>query len=455
MYCQQRFFAFLYALLDLTSIRPKSAPCFDMGSRGGMPFCVECTPITLTNNTSTDVYQLDGISCALSLNCTLALESAPVLLVNLGGIAYPKLQVNSPLSVALVPPVLQVGLTSSQECVNSLEKLVFMNSGNPSRRPVQQIYPSSSALVEEDNTKKSLSMQDDLQQIHASRTRVNEPYPAARPDITAQVYVGDLESCLVSVRDRIIQAFTLNTTLNNSYTKKEARKRSIRQRFNNLRLNCQDRICGGYDLEKLCTSNSMSTAEKDACAACYPRKNLRLIRDRCKEHRAGLYQVLYRACMLLGFLAMVAVLLHMVRSYRRRRRSRTFRNLAAETFLSSDLLPMATTTSVSTSSYSGLDLRTDYNPAMGDIQNSGANLSMTERRLRRLGLFNREPRKGVRDVFDLESHGCIREGSRLPKERIPVLPRASNASLRKHFTSRNMKQAPMGLGDEGNKARSG
>ncbi|EIT83441.1 putative transporter [Aspergillus oryzae 100-8] len=44
---------------------------------------------------------------------------------------------------------------------------------------------------------------------------------------------------------------------------------------------------------------------------------------------------------------------------------------------------------------------------------------MTERRLRRLGLFNREPRKGVRDVFDLESHGCIREGSRLPKERIP------------------------------------
>ncbi|KAE8321210.1 hypothetical protein BDV39DRAFT_186253 [Aspergillus sergii] len=93
----------------------------------------------------------------------------------------------------------------------------------------------------------------------------------------------------------------------------------------------------------------MSTAEKDACAACYPRKNLRLIRDRCKVHRAGLYQVLYRACMLLGFLAMVAVLLYMVRSYRRSRRSRTSRNLAAETFLSSDLLPMATTTSVSAS----------------------------------------------------------------------------------------------------------
>ncbi|KAE8368270.1 hypothetical protein BDV27DRAFT_122513 [Aspergillus caelatus] len=152
---------------------------------------------------------------------------------------------------------------------------------------------------------------------------------------------------------------------------------------------------------------------------------------------------------------MVAALLYMVGSYRRSRRSRTSRNLAAETFLSSDLLPMAKTTSVSTPSYNGLDLWTEHNPAMGDKQNSGANLSMTERRLRRLGLFKREARKGVRDVFDLESHGCIHEGSGILKERVPVLPRASNASLRRHFATRNMNQTPRGLSDEDNKTHSG
>lgn len=455
MYCQQRFFAFLYALLDLTFIRSRSVPYLDMGSRGDMPFCIECIPTTLSNTTSIDVYQLDGLSCAMSLNCTSVLDSAPVLLVNLSGIAYPKLQVNSPLSVALLSPVLQVKLASSRGGVNCLEKPIPINSDKPNYHPIQQNYHSSSGLVREDNTYKSLSMQGDLQQIHASRTRVSEPCPAARPDSTTQVYVGSLESCLIYIRDRIIQIFTVNATLDDPYTKGEVRKRSIRQRLHNLRAHCQDRICRGYDLMKLCTSSSMSTAEKDACATCYPRKNLRLIRDRCNVHRAGLYQVLYWACMLLGLFAMVAVLLYVARSYRRWRRSRTSRNLAAETLLSSDLLPMAITTSVSTSSYNALDLRTEHTPAIGDKQNSEANLSMTERRLRRLGLFNREPRKGVRDVFDLESHGCIHEGSGILKERVPVLPRASNASLRRHFATRNMKQAPRGPSDGDNRTHSG
>ncbi|KAE8375207.1 hypothetical protein BDV26DRAFT_268271 [Aspergillus bertholletiae] len=327
-----------------------------------------------------------------------------------------------------------------------------MNSGNSHHHPMQQRHHQSFGLVQEDNAHIFLSRQNALQRIHTNRIRASDPYPAARSHTTAQAYIGDPGKRWTTIGNKIKQIFAVNTTLNDSHAKKPQR-RSIRQRFHNMKLNCQNMYCRRYDLEKVCTSQSMSTAEKDVCTACYPRKNLELIRDRCKVRRARSDQVLYRACILVGFSAMVAVLLYMVRSYRHSRRSQTSRNLTAETF-SSSTLPMATTTSIAASSYSGLDMRTKHSHADG-TQSFGTNAFMTERRPRNLGFFNREPRRRIRDVFDLESLGSIREGSGILKERVPVLPRAPNASLRGQSVTKNTKQAPQGASDEDHGSCSG
>ncbi|KAE8351514.1 hypothetical protein BDV28DRAFT_136939 [Aspergillus coremiiformis] len=89
---------------------------------------------------------------------------------------------------------------------------------------------------------------------------------------------------------------------------------------------------------------------------------------------------------------------------------------------------------------------------MGDTENSESNHSMTKTKLNRLGLFTREPRKRIRDVFDLDPHGSTYETSETVNERVPVLPRASNASLRRYVMTRNKKQARFSDDNQGNQS---
>ncbi|KAB8231511.1 uncharacterized protein BDW43DRAFT_282491 [Aspergillus alliaceus] len=257
------------------------------------------------------------------------------------------------------------------------------------------------------------------------------------PDSPIQAYLEGFETLLTTTRDKIMQLSSINKGTSDHHSKRDTQPKLIRRIFHSLRMSCNDMFCEGFDLKKIRTSNSMSAAEKQDCAACYPRPNLRLIRDRCKARNAEALQDIYWACGLLGAFAGVAVLIYRVCSCRHQHRSQTRRTPTAQSFFSSTL-SIATTASP----YSSLDWRKGHEPSMDNTEGSEENLFMTEQRLNRLGLFTREPRKRIRDVFDLESYGSTQEAGGISKERVPVLPRAPNASLRRHLVTRSMEQGP-------------
>lgn len=194
-------------------------------------------------------------------------------------------------------------------------------------------------------------------------------------------------------------------------------------------------FCEGFEEDMYLKQHVCS--RKQDCAACCPRQNLRLIRCRCKARRAEALQDIYWACVLLGAFAVMADPIYLVCSCRHQHRSQTPRTPTAQSIFSSTL-SIATTAP----SYSSLDWRKGHEPSMDNTEGSEENPSMTEQRLNRLGLFTREPCKRIRDVFNLESYGSTQEAGGISKERVPVLPRTPNASLRRHLVTRRMEQGP-------------
>lgn len=229
MYRQQRFFAVLYALLGMTTVKPKNSHpsrFIDANDREGIPYCTKCLPDNFGHITASDGYQLDGLSCGIALNCTLAAISAPVLMADLDGTAnvlFAMLKVNSPRNLALIPLDHQAMLSSSQSCESSLEILVSTKLESSFYSPIQQrhIDSVSSTLAKNDDEHKAISRQSDLHQGHESPAEVGEPYSAAMPDTPIQAYLEGFETLLTTIRDKIMQVSSINKGTSNRHSKRD------------------------------------------------------------------------------------------------------------------------------------------------------------------------------------------------------------------------------------------
>ncbi|PWY73181.1 hypothetical protein BO94DRAFT_539071 [Aspergillus sclerotioniger CBS 115572] len=227
---------------------------------------------------------------------------------------------------------------------------------------------------------------------------------------------------------------------------------------------CEDNICEGNDWEKICVSSHIPTTRKDQCIMCYPRKHMALVQDYCQQQKYRELDVFYKSCALLGASIIGATLLFLLREIYRRLR---MRYQILQSICRRSQLPGNTTTKPGLSSTRGIDAMASLIPGVpkawreprqapnGTADNAETPTvtdTVIQQRFRRFGPFARDARRRVQDIFDLESF----EGYRNEPEsgtRIPVLPRAHNASLRRHATgsrSRTNSHSNRNAGSGGN-----
>ncbi|KAL1962833.1 hypothetical protein VTN77DRAFT_9108 [Rasamsonia byssochlamydoides] len=208
---------------------------------------------------------------------------------------------------------------------------------------------------------------------------------------------------------------------------------------------CEEAVCRIRDLERKCelTDRASKDARK-ACQMCYPRKDTKLVNAHCTARRRQEVRAFYFVCIFFIVASLGAGIAIFLRNRNRRRRSR--RSIINHKQKSKDAAALP-----SESDRSGLSTQV---PWLGNRRHDGQaeehrnpwddansnsiekkNWTVQQRWQQKLGLFSRSgPRKRIQDLFDLESLKSPRKDAGHPKEvgaeRIPVLPRAPNASLR-------------------------
>ncbi|EAW07663.1 uncharacterized protein ACLA_023770 [Aspergillus clavatus NRRL 1] len=220
-----------------------------------------------------------------------------------------------------------------------------------------------------------------------------------------------------------------------------ARKNSF-----NRRSRCMDDFCEGFDSNNICVSEGISPVNKELCETCYPKRNEAVIEQHCAIQEIRERQVFYGVCILLGCAILMAAFLYALHGFcgRVRRRYQMFRGLWG---------PQSSRTSV-TKSRSSSVLRDESMPALFpglsfsrrleilqrnnnseamEANGSATSLSILQRKWRKFDVYRKDSRRRLQDVFDIESLKEKLAEDTQNSDRVPVLPRAPNASIRMHI----------------------
>jgi hypothetical protein len=214
-----------------------------------------------------------------------------------------------------------------------------------------------------------------------------------------------------------------------------------------------DTFCEGFDLKKTCASEGKTPTE-EICALCYPGRNLAVIEKHCSKQEASGRRAFYSVCVLLGCFIVVAALLYLLRSFSRRvqRRYRIYRGLCSSQTPRSPATKSRSSSGFQVDSLPALFpgfsfptklevLRRENETGADDASDSTSPFDTLKQKWRQFGAFRRDFRGRIQDVFDIESLDTKHAKGVKSTHKIPVLPRAPNASIRRHF--REVKsQAP-------------
>ncbi|PWY77344.1 hypothetical protein BO70DRAFT_397635 [Aspergillus heteromorphus CBS 117.55] len=392
MYCQQRLFAFLYAVLGVfTNTTLEIPPLIPYEANGGQ-YRTECASTLSSISqyiTVSEVLDQDGPGCAVSLTNPMGWDTRPSLNAN-----EPALK----LTFTLTYPGKR---SMNLQCDTLLEGLIFSqdpetNLGNL-RSDIRLPLPSAS-------------------QVYARRTLwQGEPEKDPQADSPTQGYHGILKY-IISKMNGMGPAKRSNGEALVPFSQRPAVQRDLYS----LGPICEDIVCEGYDWEEICISSAIPADRQEQCLMCYPQKHMGLVRHYCQERRYTELDVFYKACALLGASVLGATLIYLLREIGRRLRMRCrfFQNICPQ-------LSDTTTKTGLSSIYS-----------LGSVEMPTATSTMIQQRFKRFGPFTKESRRRVQDVFDLESFEAYRGEPEVDNlKRIPVLPRAPNASVRRHSSA--------------------
>lgn len=205
---------------------------------------------------------------------------------------------------------------------------------------------------------------------------------------------------------------------------------------------CEEAVCQIRDLEKQCeTANDHASKDsKEACEMCYPRKDTTLVNAHCSSRRSKETKAFYVVGIFFIAVSLCSGLAIFLRNRNRDRRRRS-----KQKALRSDPDTPGLSTQISWFGNRNGNSNFDHDRQAedDDAESNSIEKNWTvqpHRWQQKLGLFSRSgPRKRIQDLFDLESLKPSRKdalGDRhldpenAGAERIPVLPRAPNASIR-------------------------
>ncbi|GIK04457.1 hypothetical protein Aspvir_008540 [Aspergillus viridinutans] len=229
----------------------------------------------------------------------------------------------------------------------------------------------------------------------------------------------------------------------------------VRKNSYSRRSRCVDTFCEGFDLKKTCAPEGKTPTKDEICTLCYPERNLAVIEKHCSKQEVSGRKAFYSVCVLLGCFIVVATLLYLLRSFCRRvqRRYQIFRGLCSA----------QTSRSPATKSRFSTGFQVDSLPALFPGFSSPTKLEVLQRenetgaddasdptspfftlkqKWRQLRAFRRDFRGRIQDVFDIESLDTKHAKGVQSAHKIPVLPRAPNASIRRHCREVKSKTPP-------------
>jgi hypothetical protein len=240
----------------------------------------------------------------------------------------------------------------------------------------------------------------------------------------------------------------------------------VRKNSYSRRSRCVDTFCEGFDLKKTCVPEVKTPTKEEICALCYPERNLAAIEKHCSKQEVSGRQAFYSVCALLGCSIVVAALLYLLRSFCRQvqRRYWIFRGLCSahtcgrpatksrsSSVFQVDSLPALVPGSSSPTKLEVL-LRGNKTGADGASDPTTPFFTLKQK-WRQLGAFQKDFRGRVQDIFDIESLDTKHEKGVQSAPKIPVLPRAPNASIRRHYREVKSRTPPDFFGGDGTEIR--
>ncbi|OOG00935.1 hypothetical protein ASPCADRAFT_136988 [Aspergillus carbonarius ITEM 5010] len=332
-----------------------------------------------------------------------------------------------------------------RQCENVMEHLIF-------ETPEESIYSSmaDSRLLVPPQLEKAVLQKyrtkRELWQRSKSEAEKVEAEKVPQADSPTQGYHGILKY-IIGKMEHGMTRLKRNENASNAlpFPVMSKKQSPVQRDMYSLGPTCEDNICEGNDWEKICISSHIPTIRKDQCIMCYPRKHMALVQDHCQQQKYRELDVFYKTCALLGASIIGATLLYLLREIYRRLRMRYqfLQSICRHSQLSGN-----PTSKPGLSSMRAIDAMASLIPGVpkawreprqapngtaDDAEDPTATDTIIQQRFRRFGPFAKDTRRRVQDIFDLESF----EGYRNEPEsgtRVPVLPRAHNASLRRHAT---------------------
>ncbi|PYI08598.1 hypothetical protein BO78DRAFT_459681 [Aspergillus sclerotiicarbonarius CBS 121057] len=412
MYCQQRLFAFLYAVLGAISNTTQESP-----------------PSSPNDATSGNAYLA---SCSSVLTSTSELVTIAPIRGPEGPGSKPTFRLSLTIANVGEQPI------DLDQCETVMEQLVFKIPENSIHDPlanVRFLVPPQleKAALQVYRVKRRLwqrKSQSEADKVEAEKVpQANSP---------AQGYHGILEYIISKMEHGMSRLKRNEKNAPSALLPPVPNKRQppVQRDLYSLGPTCEDQICEGDDWEKICITSHIPETKKDQCIMCYPRKHMALVQNYCQQQKYRELDIFYKTCALLGASIMGATLLYLLREIYRRLRMRYqfLQNICRRSQLSGS----TTTKSGLSSLLPGIpkawrEPRQARNSTADDAENPTPSNTIIQQRFRRLGPFAKETRKRVQDIFDLESFEGYQNEPELGTK-IPVLPRARNASLRKHVT---------------------
>ncbi|PYI19408.1 hypothetical protein BO99DRAFT_142625 [Aspergillus violaceofuscus CBS 115571] len=447
MYCQQRFIAFLHVLLSVISNSTQEhLPLIPHQANATEKPCIECSNLLASISDHVAVaesHHPDGPGCTITLGNPVQWKASSMLDRNAKDAIPAKNGVEPGLKLTLTIMNIERGSLDLQKCQSIFEELILEGPGNLLQQPTLldrslaalQGGEHSDQLDFTGQALKPRQVQEDPPDDQPIKTLASDPHSLG--------YHGILEYLLGKEKGMKTSKRAIEHSIV-AMTRTEHRPSSVRQSSHSLDSDCEN-ICDGHSWRNTFVAKSSLGLQQRQCVICHSDTNVVRV-DRRRPQKANELDVFYKICAVFGASVMVATLLYVLREiYRRLRvrylllRGRNHRDQRAPSIAikTGCSIPADEMTTLMPEASRAWERPSQASDMGAEVSVSG---SATQQRYRRFTPSQRNTRRKVQDIFDFSSSQACKNNV-ATEERIPVLPPAANASVRRNF---GIWQAPKG-----------
>ncbi|PYH44344.1 uncharacterized protein BP01DRAFT_80562 [Aspergillus saccharolyticus JOP 1030-1] len=442
MHCQQRYYAFLHALLGVisntTHDSPPLVPHQSIVANRPLSGCRNANAGISSYVTVSESNQAEELGCTILLGYPVHFATA-VLRKDAKDSVPLNNGVEPGLKLTLSMTNIERGALDLQRCEAFLEELIFGELDNPLSASTPPDRSLSSLPVGEHRKRSNFTdeasgprqAQDELPAYTAAKT-------PTKSDPKSLGYHGILEYLLGKEKGTKISQRAVDESDVVAMIRIGDTDPTIYRKSSKSSPDCAD-LCDSHGWRDTFEKKVFLDSVKGQCVRRRSETDIDRVERRHHSRKTRELDVFYKICAVFGASVIVATLLYVLREiYRRlrvrysllqgmRHRDKSTRGIAmkaGQLVPSDDMRDPVPEASLKRPSQT-LDVVSDGFTTPSMIS------SATQQRYRRLTPAQRNTHRNIQEVFTLDS-SQVRIGDWKAEERIPVLPPAPNASVRRH-----------------------